>query len=161
MLLKRPVRELNPPFRLEGPASYTDRRTSHGSVRRAGVEPAHPKGGCFTGSWAHRCPADAWFSGGAGESRTRSHQGLSLAALPCLRTAPCSSKAPSTGFGPAISCVTGRRALLAAPRGHVHVSVAQVGVEPTASFVLSEGGLPVAYRAAVPRAGVEPANARV
>lgn len=25
--------------------------------------------------------------------------------------------------------------------------VAQVGVEPTASFVLSEGGLPIAYRA--------------
>ena len=57
--------------------------------------------------------------------------------------------APSTGFGPAISCVTGRRALQAAPRGHVHVPVAQVGVEPTASLVLSQGGLPVAYRAAV------------
>ena len=25
--------------------------------------------------------------------------------------------------------------------------MAQVGVEPTASFVLSEGGLPIAYRA--------------
>ena len=44
-------------------------------------------------------------------------------------------------------------------------AVARVGVEPTASLVLSQGGLPVAYRAvvvfAVPRAGVEPANIRV
>ena len=51
------------------------------------------------------------------------------------------------GFEPTISCVTGRRALQAAPRGQDH-SVAQVGVEPTASLVLSEGGLPIAYRAA-------------
>ncbi len=36
-----------------------------------------------------------------------------------------------------------------------------VGVEPTASLVLSQGGRPVAYRAVVPRAGVEPANSRV
>ena len=48
------------------------------------------------------------------------HQGLSLAALPiCVpRHLP---PAPSTGFEPAISCVTGRRALQAAPRGQ-HVS---------------------------------------
>ena len=32
----------------------------HLSVRRAGVEPAHPEGGCFTGSWARPCPADAY-----------------------------------------------------------------------------------------------------
>ena len=30
------------------------------------------------------------------------------------------------------------------------IAVAQVGVEPTASFVLSQGGLPVAYRAMCP-----------
>ena len=70
------------------------------------------------------------------------------------------------GFEPTTSCVTGRRALQAAPRGHVVVLVAQVGVEPTASKVLSRGGLPVAYRAvvdfvSVPRAGLEPANIRV
>ena len=88
------------------------------------------------------------------------HEGLSFAALPvCVprRIHP----APSTGFEPVFSCVTGRRALLAAPRGHNLLQVAQVGVEPTASLVLSQGGLPIAYRAAVPRAGVEPANARV
>ena len=45
--------------------------------------------------------------------------------------------------------MTGRRALQAAPRGHVVVLVAQVGVEPTASLVLSQGGLPIAYRAVV------------
>ena len=39
--------------------------------------------------------------------------------------------------------------------------MAQVGVEPTASLVLSEGGLPVAYQGvfSVPGAGVEPASA--
>jgi hypothetical protein len=51
------------------------------------------------------------------------------------------------GFEPMTSCVTGRRALQAAPRGRIAQSVAQVGVEPTASLVLSQGGLPVAYRA--------------
>jgi hypothetical protein len=51
------------------------------------------------------------------------------------------------GFEPMTSCVTGRRALQAAPRGRIVLSVAQVGFEPTASLVLSQGGLPVAYRA--------------
>ena len=40
------------------------------SVRRAGVEPAHPGGGCFTGSWARQCPADACCSSSTGGSRT-------------------------------------------------------------------------------------------
>mgnify|MGYP006899819690 CR=1 FL=1 len=53
------------------------------------------------------------------------------------------------GFEPTISCVTGRRALQAAPRGRIVFRVAQVGLEPTASLVLSQGGLPVAYRAVV------------
>ena len=35
-------------------------------------------------------------------------------------------------------------------------SVAQVGVEPTASLVLSQGGLPVAYRAVVDPLSVVP-----
>ncbi len=55
-----------------------------------------------------------------------------------------------------ISCVTSRRALQAAPRGHRSFIVAQVGVEPTASLVLSQGGRPVAYRAAVVPDGIEP-----
>ncbi len=62
------------------------------------------------------------------------------------------TEASPAGFEPAISCVTGRRALQAAPRGQV----AQVGFEPTASLVLSQGGLPIAYRAAVVPDGVEP-----
>ena len=45
--------------------------------------------------------------------------------------------------------MTGRRALQAAPRGRVVLRVAQVGLEPTASLVLSQGGLPIAYRAVV------------
>ena len=41
--------------------------------------------------------------------------------------------------------------------------IAQVRLEPTASLVLSQGGLPIAYRAMfplMPKAGVEPAVAR-
>jgi hypothetical protein len=51
------------------------------------------------------------------------------------------------GFEPTISTLTAWRALLAAPRGQSFVAVAQVGLEPTASLVLSQGGLPIAYRA--------------
>ena len=34
--------------------------------------------------------------------------------------------------------------------------MAQVGLEPTASLVLSQGGLPIAYRAEVVPDGLEP-----
>ena len=101
-------------------------------------------------------------SSGTGGSRTRRSPRFELGRFASLRTAPGLSQAPSTGFEPRAprpawsSCVTGRRALQAAPRGHVHVQVAQVGVEPTASLVLSQGGLPVAYRAEVVPDGVEP-----
>ena len=131
------------------------------SVRRAGVEPAKPEGGWVTATWACQCPTDACCSSSTGGSRTHIHQGLNLVALPHLAHRAVLS-APPIGFEPTISCVTGRRALLAAPRGRSS-SVAQVGIEPTASLGLSLGGLPVAYRAAilsVPKAGVELANIR-
>ena len=51
------------------------------------------------------------------------------------------------GFEPTASTLTGWRALQAAPRGQCSFAVAQVGVEPTASSGLSQGGLPIAYRA--------------
>jgi hypothetical protein len=75
------------------------------------------------------------------------HQGLSLAALPICVPRRASPIAPSTRFEPRAppegwsSCVTGRRALQAAPRGQTF-PMAQVGLEPTASLVLSQGGLP-------------------
>ena len=53
------------------------------------------------------------------------------------------------GFEPTIFALTGRRALLAAPRGLSFNAVTQVGLEPTASLVLSRGGLPIAYRAVI------------
>jgi hypothetical protein len=53
-----------------------------------------------------------------------------------LRTVLC--RASPMGFEPMISTLTGWRALQAAPRGQN--AVAQVGVEPTASLVLNEGG---------------------
>src|SRR5437763_5397646 len=73
---------------------------------------------------------------------TIDHQALDLAALPvCVL---CQQASPA-GFEPAISTVTGWRALRTAPRGRN--LLAQVGVEPTASLVLREGGLPIAYQA--------------
>src|SRR5256885_305002 len=36
------------------------------------------------------------------------------------------------------------------------IAIARMGIEPTASLGLSKGGLPIAYRAEVPGAGVEP-----
>ena len=55
---------------------------------------------------------------------------------------------PWMGFEPMLSTVRAWRPLRAGPPGHR--SVAQGGVEPPASLVLSEGGLPVAYRASRP-----------
>ena len=75
----------------------------------------------------------------------QNHRGLSSAALPIAYRAVSAS---SMGFEPTISTVTGWRALRAALRGRdFSLPVAQVGIEPTASLVLSQGGLPVAYRA--------------
>ncbi len=117
-VVERLVRESNPPFRLEGPASYTDRRTSHISVRRAGVEPANPCGmaGLRPVRLANAQSSRVVRVAQAGVEPA-GHEGLSFAAMPvCVprRIHP----APSTGFEPVFSCVTGRRALLAAPRGH-------------------------------------------
>ena len=67
---------------------------------------------------AHAQPTHVVRSGEGG-SRTRRSRRFELRRFADLRTAP--SKAPSTGFEPAISCVTGRRALQAAPRGQ-HIS---------------------------------------
>ena len=52
---------------------------------------------------------------------------------------------PWMGFEPMLSTVRAWRPLRAGPPGHR--SVAQGGVEPPASLLLEEGGLPVAYRA--------------
>ena len=55
---------------------------------------------------------------------------------------------PWMGFEPMISASRAWRPLRAGPPGHP--SVAQGGVEPPASLLLEEGGLPVAYRASGP-----------
>jgi hypothetical protein len=103
---------------------------------------------------ANAQPAHVLSVARVGIEPTDDHQGLSLAALPvCV---PCQQASPA-GFEPAISTLTEWRALQAAPRGQS--TMAQVGVEPTASLVLREGGLPIAYQAVpVPGAGVEPAS---
>src|SRR5947199_5683385 len=77
------------------------------------------------------------------------HQGLSLAALPVCVPCRLTDPAPPMGFEPTISTLTGWRALPAAPRGPINSGsrMAQEGFEPSASLVLSESGLPVAYRA--------------
>ena len=56
---------------------------------------------------------------------------------------------PWMGFEPMISTSRAWRPLRAGLPGHL--AVAQGGVEPPASLVLSKGGLPVAYRATVVR----------
>jgi hypothetical protein len=85
------------------------------------------------------------------------HQGLSLAALPVCVSCRVSgtvesdvirhNSAPPRGFEPLISTLTGWRAFQAAPRGPIPGRMAQEGFEPSASLILSESGLPVAYRA--------------
>jgi len=85
-----------------------------------------------------------------GGSRTHKPRRSGTAALSGGRSPLCqfayrAIEASPVGFEPTISTVTGWRALRATLRGRV--SVAQVGIEPTASLVLSQGGLPVAYRA--------------
>ena len=130
LVIEQPVRESNPPRQIEGLVSYADRRTGHvfkcdeqelnlqilagwlgysqlglpmpnrrmlSSVAQAGVEPADHQGSGTAGA-----PCEAW----------------SRWSWPLCRFAyRALFQAPSTGFGPAISCVTGRRALQAAPRG--------------------------------------------
>ena len=117
MLLERPVRESNPPFRLEGPASCTDRRTSRVECDEQELNLQILAGWLGYGQLGLPMPNRRVSSSGAGGSRTRRSPRFELGRFSDLRTAPLLSKAPSTGFEPAISCVTGRRALQAAPRG--------------------------------------------
>src|SRR5262245_17611380 len=63
------------------------------------------------------------------------------------------------GFEPMLSTVRAWRPLRAGPPGHT--SVAQGGVEPPASLLLEEGGLPVAYRATIVRRVVKEPSVRV
>jgi hypothetical protein len=87
---------------------------------------------------------------------TDDHQGLSLVALPSLRTVP--SSVPDGIRTHDLH----RDRVASTPGCSTRTKVAQVGFEPTASLGLSKGGLPVAYRAiasSVPGAGVEPTSA--
>ena len=122
------MRELNPPFRREGPVSLADRRTGHVECDAQELNLQILRGWLGYGQLGLPMPNRRMlFAVAQAGVEPADHEGLSFAGL---RTTPLHSQAPSTGFGPAISCVTGRRALQAAPRGHVHVPVAQVGVEP-------------------------------
>ena len=151
--VQQPVRESNPPFRLEGPVSCADRRTSRTECDEQELNLQTLAGWLGYGQLGLPMPNRRMCLSGGGGSRTRRSPRFELGRFSGLRTAPSFSKTPPTGFEPAISCVTGRRALQAAPRGHIRFPVAQVGVEPTASLVLSQGGLPVAYRAACAQSG--------
>jgi hypothetical protein len=83
------------------------------------------------------------------------------------RQCPADTSVPWMGFEPTICTLRECRPLRAGPPGYL--SVAQVGLEPTASLVLSEGGLPDCLpshnrsprcqRAAVPGVGIEPTRA--
>ena len=122
-------------------------------MRWAGVEPPQPRGlACFTtalGRRAQRRKLSQWHRR---ESNPQSPR-FELGRFADLRTVPCSSKASPTGFGPVISCVTGRRALQAAPRGHDYFS----GSGGTRTHSIP-GSKPrwsaVAYRAASAQSGI-------
>ncbi len=76
------MRELNPPFRREGPVSLADRRTGH-VFQCVGQElNLHSLWRRSYSPLGSPLPSRRMFPSGAGGSRTRSHQGLSLAALP-------------------------------------------------------------------------------
>ena len=86
------------------------------SVRRAGVEPAQPEAADLQSVGLTDAQPTHGFRWRRRESNPQTRR-FELRRFAGLRTAPCLSKAPSTGFEPAISCVTGRRALRAALRG--------------------------------------------
>jgi hypothetical protein len=124
---QRPVRESNPPLRLEGPPSYANRRTGRvvaDRIQCVGQESnLHcPAGGWVTATWARQCPADAClFSFWEGEarpppsgtsgSRTHTPRRFELRRFADLRTVPGLDflEASSMGFEPTISTVTGWR----------------------------------------------------
>jgi hypothetical protein len=87
-------------------------------VRRAGVEPAQPIGTRVTAAGARQCPADASRESREGFEPLVVHPtcltttGLQPAVGITTRFA---EPAPRTGFEPATSSLTGRRALQAAP----------------------------------------------
>ena len=146
------VRESNPPLQLEGLMSCADRRTDlhrEPPVGGEGVEPSAYRltidGNGFTGRREEHHPREPSASG-TGGSRTHRSPRFELGRFAGLRTVPFFPlSAPPMGFEPAISTLTGWRALRAAPRRRDRM--AQEGFEPSASLVLSESGLPVAYRA--------------
>lgn len=95
---------------------------------------------------------------GAGGSRTHKHQGLSLAALPIcvprriLQERDHGESNPELRIDNARCCrytMAPYSPILGdSPRASLHIStLAREGFEPSASLVLSESGLPVAYRA--------------
>ena len=129
-------------------------------VRRDGVEPPMPEGGWVTATWARQCPADACCFSSTGGSRTHRTRRFELRRFARLRTVPC--QRPRWDLNPRLH--RDRVASIPGCSARTYLcQIAQVGLEPTASLVLSEGGLPIAYRAMfslIPKAGVEPADAR-
>ena len=130
-------------------------------VRRDGVEPPMPEGGWVTATWARQCPADAGCFNSTGGSRTHRTRRFELRRFAGLRTAP--NKRPRWDLNPRLH--RDRVASIPGCSARTYLcQIARVGLEPTASLVLSQGGLPIAYRAVsvlMPKAGVEPADARV
>ena len=95
-----------------------------------------------------------------GGSRTHRTRRFELRRFAGLRTVPC--QRPRWDLNPRLH----RDRVASTPDCSARTylcQIAQVGLEPTASLVLSQGGLPIAYRAMfllMPKAGVEPAIAR-
>ena len=93
-------------------------------------------------------PSRRMFSSGAGGSRTRRSPRFELGRFADLRTAPFVQSALD-GIWTRDLLRDRQASTPGCSTRACSFTVAQVGVEPTASLVLSQGGLPVAYRAAV------------
>ena len=80
-----------------------------------------PEGGWVTATWARQCPADALRVARVGVEPTDKSPRFELGRFTGLRTVPFPQASPA-GFEPAISTLTGWRALQAAPRGQIILS---------------------------------------
>ena len=118
-----------------------------------GIEPLVVHPACFGTTALQAAAGNTTQSSNTGGSRTYRPRRFELRRFAGVRTVP--SQRPRWDLNPRLH--RDRVASIPGCSARTDFSpIAQVGLEPTASLVLSQGGLPVAYRAAVVPDGVEP-----
>ena len=127
---------------------------------REGIEPLVVHRTCFVTPALQAAVGNTTQSNDTGGSRTHRTRRFELRRFAGLRTVP--DQRPRWDLNPRLH--RDRVASIPGCSARTYFfPIAQVGLEPTASLVLSQGGLPIAYRAMcglMPRAGFEPANTR-